>query len=342
MIANLDVEYGKFRAQLQQVVDFFTKLIAVINANEEISLEDQHERDVILTHLRELQRKCKSFSDLQTYQPIVQFYKQYYKSELEVEQLKEMHSAGGIPLKALPRVRSNYDQVDSIKSKGVAAIARKYFISPLHFIENFTMQMLQHRPPATYLECEGIFSIIDDDVKRNNIISTMVKFAAIELSVQPFIRKQLKQFIYQHGFLKTMPTEEGRKVLDPFHQSYRVKQLEGVQLQSILNEAKGGVSTAMGPHVLCGDLFLDVVQNEKRQLITVEFEVKEGDRNSLINSFCNSYQSSEEGRSYNENIFNTIRTLVNDILIPEITKEIRSELSEASENYIIKHCQEVY
>lgn len=27
VIANLDVEYGKFRAQLQQVVDFFNKLI---------------------------------------------------------------------------------------------------------------------------------------------------------------------------------------------------------------------------------------------------------------------------------------------------------------------------
>lgn len=31
MIANLDVEYGKFRAQLQQVVDFFNKLLSVLH-----------------------------------------------------------------------------------------------------------------------------------------------------------------------------------------------------------------------------------------------------------------------------------------------------------------------
>jgi transcriptional accessory protein Tex/SPT6 len=58
----------------------------------------------------------------------------------------------------------------------------------------------------------------------------MIKFAAIELSVQPFIRKQLKQYIYQYGTLKTVPTEEGKKVLDPFHQSYRVKHIEGIPL----------------------------------------------------------------------------------------------------------------
>jgi transcriptional accessory protein Tex/SPT6 len=91
-----------------------------------------------------------------------------------------------------------------------------------------------------------------------------------------------------------------------------------------------------------GDLFLDVLQNEKRQLITVDFEVKDGDRNSLINNFCNSYSSSEQGRFYTENILGTLKIMVNDILIPEISKEIRSELAEASENYVIKQSQEMY
>ncbi len=82
MIANLDVEYGKFRGQMQQIIDFLTKLLRVLDSNSEGDLEIQNERQLIVAHLRNLE-KCKSFGELQEYQPLVQFYKQFYKIELE-------------------------------------------------------------------------------------------------------------------------------------------------------------------------------------------------------------------------------------------------------------------
>lgn len=39
MIANLDVEYGKFRGQMQQIMDFFTKLLRVLDSNSDGDLE---------------------------------------------------------------------------------------------------------------------------------------------------------------------------------------------------------------------------------------------------------------------------------------------------------------
>jgi hypothetical protein len=68
----------------------------------------------------------------------VQFFKQFYKSELEQAQARETLQSGAPPLKAMPRIRSGYDMLDSIKAKGIVRIARNYFISPMHFIENYT------------------------------------------------------------------------------------------------------------------------------------------------------------------------------------------------------------
>ncbi len=70
MIANLDVEYGKFRGQMQQIIDFLTKLLRVLDSNSEGDLEIQNERQLIVAHLRNLE-KCKSFGELQEYQPLV-------------------------------------------------------------------------------------------------------------------------------------------------------------------------------------------------------------------------------------------------------------------------------
>jgi hypothetical protein len=46
--------------------------------------------------MKDLER-CKTFSDLQSFQPLVQFFKQFYKSELEQAQAKETLHSGAAP-----------------------------------------------------------------------------------------------------------------------------------------------------------------------------------------------------------------------------------------------------
>ncbi len=137
---------------------------------------------------------------------------------------------GTAPLKAMPRIRSVYDMIDSIKAKGIVTITHNYYIRPIHFIENYMNQMLLHRAPAKYSEIEVYLQNIADVNHCEQTIQTMRKFAAIELSVQPFIRRSLKQQIIKHGLLFSSPTEEGKKVLDPFHPSYRVKHINGLEI----------------------------------------------------------------------------------------------------------------
>jgi transcriptional accessory protein Tex/SPT6 len=50
--------------------------------------------------------------------------------------------------------------------------------------------------------------------------------------------------------------------------------------------------------LLSGDLFLDLLQNEKRQLINFELRVEQSDRESFVKEYSNAYLSSQEGNIY--------------------------------------------
>lgn len=53
----------------------------------------------------------------------------------------------------------------------------------------------------------------------------MFKYAAVELQVNPEIRKNFKKFVKEHGTIISQPTEKGIKELDVLHASYRVKRV---------------------------------------------------------------------------------------------------------------------
>ena len=80
-----------------------------------------------------------------------------------------------------------------------------------------------------------------------DVLKEMCLFAAAELQSQPDIRRGLKKHIYDNGVLQTQPTDKGKKELDVFHPSYRVK-----RLNKKLSDMKENDTTAT-------DLFLDVM-----------------------------------------------------------------------------------
>ena len=141
--------------------------------------------------LSELQ-KCKNLSELQAYQPLVQFYKHYYKRELAVIQLTRENSATG---RILPKIRTTYDLVATFKEKNMVDLLRAYFITPHEFIDNLTNQVCEHVPQPTYVQFEERIHSMEDTVKRDEFLQSIIKFAAIELSVQPYIRRHVKQYL---------------------------------------------------------------------------------------------------------------------------------------------------
>lgn len=74
------------------------------------------------------------------------------------------------------------------------------------------------------------------------LLQAVCRYAAVELAAQPQIRNMMKKQIREHGHITATPTEQGKKDLDIFHQSYRVKLVENLALV----------------HLSCSDLFLDI------------------------------------------------------------------------------------
>ena len=72
--------------------------------------------------------------------------------------------------------------------------------------------------------------INDQYVDAHSVHKGVCKFAAIELSAQPVIRNQMKNHLNENGYLSTKLTEQGRKDLDLFHPSYRVKLVQKMPL----------------------------------------------------------------------------------------------------------------
>jgi len=156
--------------------------------------------------------------------------------------------------------------------------------------------------------------------------------------VQPYIRQLVKKHFYDNGFITTVPTEEGGKVLEILHPSYRVKRINKMKLsQLLLNNVERSTESGRS-----GDLFLDILQNEQKGLIKVEINLEEQDRNFLTNTYLDRLISDKESAEYHDYGEAVVKMLIEELLIPELTKEIRTELTDISENYVIQQCKDAY
>ena len=88
------------------------------------------------------------------------------------------------------------------------------------------MKKMTHVPPRPSESPKSLATRFVDNViyKSENMVHQGVcKFAAIELSAQPLIRNAMKNNISEHAHITTVVNEQGKKDLDLFHLSYRVK-----------------------------------------------------------------------------------------------------------------------
>ena len=112
----------------------------------------------------------------------------------------------------------------------------------------------------------------------------MCQYAALELECQPEIRKFFKQLVKEHGYFKTEPTEKGKRELDLFHPSYRVKKVTKL-LSEITND----------------DIFLEIEQNLNLGLITFKIDLE--DKESHFAKLFEKYQKQEQNNTESEKQF---------------------------------------
>lgn len=169
------------------------------------------------------------------------------------------------------------------------------------------------------------------------IIKDMCVYSAIELQCQPDIRRGFKKHIRDYGIILTEPTEKGRKELDVFHPSYRVK-----RVQKKLKELADT------------DLFLDILQNESLGLITFQIQIHDDNEDERIGNKY--FQNMFEKFKYPDDttkwrflrreifeIFSAQSTQANrgqKSFLSSILEEIKLELKEDAESFVTNCCSQ--
>jgi hypothetical protein len=209
---------------------------------------------------------AKTQSDLNNFNALIRFFRSYYHEELSKSDESD------IKKKAPPK----RDEIQQYRKRQFDEFASFCFISWSQFLENLRLKKLSHIPPELKQHpstlarqySEPLSEAMADDPnevhrREMEVFQGVCKLAAIELSVQPFVRSLFKKHVYSNYELFTQPTDQGQKDLDLFHQSYRVKRIRGLDLRKLKTQS---------------DLYLDVEQCEKSGLIKVEIKIDQTKR----------------------------------------------------------------
>jgi len=139
----------------------------------------------------------------------------------------------------------------------------------------------------------------------------------------------MKNNIREHATVTTVLTEQGKKDLDLFHPSYRVKCVRDLPLGKLMDQ---------------NDLYLDILQCEKAGLVTVSFKVDPVVQQNFKYFLSSLYMQDHEGSRDSWNILRTeiIELLVEKLLMRELIAELREEIKEEAEAFVIAKCKEVY
>ncbi len=192
---------------------------------------------------------------------------------------------------------------------------------------NFNNLKIPSSPSLTpeSLSKDYITAVYNQELK---VMTAGCKYLALEYFSFPLIRKIARDLFKKYCCITTEPTEEGSKELNPLSVGYRVKRISRKTFVSF-NE----------------DLFLEMLEYENKNLIKINIEYTNDyflDMTEKLNFAINGENKINENlveqNSWRIMREETLRILVAEYCIPFFIKEIRDELKEKAEIFVIKKC----
>lgn len=267
-------------------------------------------------------RFAQTQSQLNNFNALVRFLRYIF-----AEQLAQQEDGS----KKQPQSR---DEIQIARANNIHVFARECFIESKEFQENLQIRKLQNSPPEPKASPNTVASDFTAKSKvysePSELLQAACRYAAIELASQPAIRGQMKSELKEHGVITCTCTELGKKDIDIFHQSYRVKLVDGMPLRDLQGK-------------MHGDLFLDIQQCEKANLVTTKIELPASEHARVKNHFEDCYMDTNQPRQ-GWNVFRqlVIKILIEEIMAKEIVKEVRDELFQEAEQCVIAKCKREY
>ena len=320
-IFELDKEWTKLSDYKQNVKKQWSTIIKFIEPKKVEFME------------RKYIDNAKSITDLKDAEAFITFTREFHRDEIENEYDNVIHRPHKVSI------------LEKVKDNKIHDFARKFAMTShdmainLEIISSGDSKNRLIPPPdpnidPAHLSFKYIGQVYDQEIK---VMTIACKYLAIEMVSYPFIRSYARSYFKKNCTLSTEPTEEGKNELNVFHRSFRVKRIEKKPVETFTN-----------------DLFMDIAQCEMKNLITVKIECEEDlkDISERLNFAYNfdsklNFSSSNISQDNGNESLNSkwrimreeaIRMLVIEYLFPEFVKEIRAELMENAENFVISEC----
>lgn len=289
-----------------------------------VALKDNQMADLIYCRYIE---NAKSISDLNDMEVYIEFLK-----ELHFDEFQNLNEE---MIKILRPNKSS--QIQTFRRNHIDEFARKFSINAFELSSNLEhlasgsslTSMIQ--PPEPDIQPERFAKdfesiLFDQEIK---IMSAGCKFLALELFSFPFIRNYARYSFKIHCTISTEPTEEGRKELEASHPSFRVKRIKNKPIETFDN-----------------DLFLDILEAEKKGWILLSVNYRDNFFTDISDKLNHAYNSKSSNNPDLDNISHswrvmreeTLRVLIAEHCIPYFIKEVKEELKEKAENFVINEC----
>lgn len=268
---------------------------------------------------------AKSITQLNDMETYIDFLKEMHYNELQIQ--SEDSSKILRPNKS--------SQIQNFRRYKIDEFARKFAFGAYELSGNLEALANGEQngivsPPEPEVQPEKlaedyICSIFDQEIK---VMTAGCKFLAFELFSFPFIRSYARICFKAQCTISTEPTEEGKKELDVFHPSFRVKRLKNKPIETFNN-----------------DLFLDILESEKKGWISLTVNFGDNFFKDLTEKLNHTYHSKQMNSEIDSVAHGwrvmreeTIRIFVAEHCIPYFKKEVKQELKEKAESFVLNEC----
>ncbi|XP_044574909.1 transcription elongation factor SPT6 isoform X1 [Cotesia glomerata] len=256
------------------------------------------------------------------------------------QQLMEAEENGEDP----PPEEENPDEVEEVEDSlkqairsgpyalcrraGLHSFAKKFGLTPEHFAENLRDNYQRHEVDQDPVEPSVVAQeYVGKCIESVEEVLTAVKImVAIQLAREPLVRKCVREMYMERAKISIRPTKKGITDIDENHPIYTMKYLKDKPVRD-----------------LTGDQWLKLEIAEKDKLIQISLSdtFAGNTSNNYIEEMKQLYIRDEFSKNVQDwnNLRNaSVELALTRYVIPDLKKELRSNLSTEAKDYVMRAC----
>jgi len=233
------------------------------------------------------------------------------------------------------KLPSKNDKYSIAKKVGITEISSQFGITPREFAQNLEKQVLENKPKVPEASSPYDAALTSSTLRQfienvDELVKVAESFNATEIAAEPFIRQFVRSEYPLYAVINTRPTEEGKRVIDPFHIYRDIKHLVDMPINEVtINQVSRQATTK----------FAKIMKAAKDGLITYTVDLQKNGYEKILNNLRYCYIPKDDPTGWNTSRENILAMVLNDHLFPLFRKELTEKLSMEGQQAVVTVCE---